>query len=264
MRSYFLNFDLMRILLTPFVIVYRLYFAIVFFLVLTLLYPVFWMLLLNDKNFNTVFKLKVFTARFILLFQFIYLKEIDFPKDLKGTFVICPNHSSYLDIIIMYLILPKNKFLFVGKSELLKWPILSMFFRKIDIAVNREKRHSAMRSILRAKHELKNGWSIVIYPEGKIPLNTPELDEFKNGPFKLAIDSEIPILPISIIDSWKRFNVDPVLTGIASPGVCRFIVHEPISTVGLTKKDLLTLRNQTFDIINEPLLKYNQKYIEKS
>ncbi len=185
------------------------------------------------------------------------------PKDLEGPYVICPNHASYLDIIIMYLILPKNKFLFVGKSELLRWPILSIFFKKIDIAVNREKRHSAMRSILRAKQELKNGWSIVIYPEGKIPLAAPKLDEFKNGPFKLAIDSNVPVLPITIIDSWKRFNVDPVLTGLASPGICRVIIHNPISTDGMEKKDLLNLRTDTYDVINDTLLKYNKKIIEK-
>lgn len=248
----------MKLLLTPFIILYRIYFALVFFLVLLILYPIFWVLLLKRKNFERVFKLKVFTSRVIMVLDFIRLVRIgDRPKLTEGPYVICANHSSYLDIILMYRILPRKKFLFIGKSELLKWPIINIFFKKLDIAVNREKRSSGMRSIIRAKQEINNGWSIVIFPEGGIPVETPTLAPFKNGAFKLAIDSQIPILPITIIDNWKLFNVDPLLTGLAQPGFSRVIVHEPISTKGMDKKDLINLRQQTFDCINTPLLDYN-------
>lgn len=252
----------MRILALPFVIVYRIYFAVIFFTVLTLFYPFFWILLHNERNFERVFRLKVIVSAVILFLDFIYIRRLTKPK-LKGPYVICSNHSSYLDIILMYRVLPHTKFLFMGKSELLRWPILSIFFRKVDIAVNREKRHSAMRSILRARQELNKGWSIVIFPEGKIPLDAPKLDHFKNGPFKLAIDAEIPILPITLIDNWKLFNTDPVLTGYARPGFSRCVIHDEIPTKGLSKKDLLNLRLKTFDTINAPLLKYNKDVLEK-
>ena len=147
----------------------------------------------------------------------------------------------------------------MGKSELLRWPILSIFFKKVDIAVNREKSFSAMKSILRARQELNKGWSIVIFPEGKIPIEAPKLDLFKNGPFKLAIDAQIPILPITIIDNWKLFYTDPVLTGLARPGFARVIIHDEISTKGMSKKDLVSLRHHTFEVINKPLLKYNKE-----
>lgn len=250
----------MKILLIPFIIIYRVYFALVFFLVLLILYPIFWTLLLREENYTRVFKLKVFTARIILFLDFVWLvRKSDQPELTNGPYVICANHASYLDIILMYSILPRKRFLFIGKSELLKWPIINIFFKKVDIAVNREKRSSGMRSIIRAKKELKNGWSIVIFPEGGIPLDTPALGPFKNGAFKLAIDSEIPILPVTILDNWKLFNVDPLLTGHARPGISRVIVHNPIPTVGMNKKDLINLRQQTFDTINGPLLKENAK-----
>lgn len=233
---------------------YRIYFAVVFFLVLFLLYPVFWILLLRKENYTRVFKLKVFTSRLILFLDFIALKRLNELPDLTGgPYVIVANHASYLDIILMYHILPKNKFLFIGKSELLRWPIINIFFKKVDIAVNRDSRSSGMQSILRAREELKNGWSIVIFPEGGIPVNTPILNPFKNGAFKLAIDSEIPILPITILDNWRLFNVDPILTGLARPGLARVIVHKPVSTVGMDKKDLIPLRQQIFETINSPL-----------
>lgn len=250
----------MRIIFIPFIIVYRIYFAVVFFLVLFFLYPIFWILLLRKENYTRVFKLKVFTSRIILFFDFIGLKRMNpLPELYDGPYVIVANHSSYLDIILMYRILPKTKFLFIGKSELLRWPIINIFFKKVDIAVNRDRRSSGMQSILRAKEELKNGWSIVIFPEGGIPVNTPILHPFKNGAFKLAIDSEVPILPISIINNWQLFNVDPILTGLARPGMARVIVHKPVPTVGMDKKDLIPLRQQVFETINAPLLANKQK-----
>lgn len=253
----------MKQLLLPITVIYRVYFAIVFFLVLALLYPLFWLLLLRKENFGRVFKLKVMTSAIILFLDLIGLKKLGKVPELnEGPYVICANHASYLDIILMYRILPKNRFLFVGKSELLKWPIINIFFKKMEIAVNREKRSSGMRTIIRAKEELKNGWSIVIFPEGGIPVDTPVLNPFKNGAFKLAIDSQVPILPITIIDNWKLFNTDPLLTGDARPGISRVIIHEPIPTKGMDKKDLINLRQRTFDLINEPLLAYN-KGLEK-
>ncbi len=247
----------MKVVFLPLVILYRIYFALVFFIVLAILYPIFWILLLNRKNFDRVFKLKVFTARIILSLDFIGLKRIGkIPNLTNGPYVVCANHSSYLDIILMYRVLPKNKFLFIGKSELLKWPIINIFFKKIDIAVDRQKRSSGMRSIIRAKEELNHNWSIVIFPEGGIPGNTPQLNSFKNGAFKLAIDTQVPILPITIVDNWKLFKTDPILTGNARPGFSRIIIHEPIPTIGTNRKDLINLRQKTFDKINEPLLKY--------
>lgn len=245
----------MKILFLPFRILYRIYFAAVFFLVLLVLYPIFWILLLKRENFDRVFRLKVMTSKIILFLDFIYLKKRQpTPQLPPGPVVICSNHASYLDIILMYQILPKKKFLFIGKAELLKWPIINIFFKNLDISVNREKRSSGMKSILRAKQEIENGWSIVIFPEGGIPVDTPELAPFKNGAFKLAIDAQIPILPITILDNWKLFDVDPLLTGPARPGISNVIIHEPIPTIGLDKKDLINLRQQTFETINEPLI----------
>lgn len=191
--------------------------------------------------------------------DFIGLKHVSKPPQLADKpYVICANHASYLDIILMYRIIPKNKFLFIGKAELLKWPIINIFFKKVDIAVNREKRSSGMRSIIRAKQEINNGWSIVIFPEGGIPIDAPKLNPFKNGAFKLAVEEQIPILPITIINNWKLFNTDPFLTGMASPGIAKVIVHDPIPTEGMNKKDLINLRQRTFETINKPLVSNNK------
>ncbi len=245
----------MKKLLLPLTILYRIYFALIFFVVLAILYPFFWVLLLKKSNYKRVFKLKVFTAKVILFLDFIGVrKQGNVPPLEKGPYIICANHASYLDIIVMYRVLPKTQFLFIGKSELLKWPIINIFFKKLDIAVDRKKRSSGMESIVRAKAEIDNGWSIAIFPEGGIHDNAPVLNRFKNGAFNLAIEKQIPILPITLLNNWKLFNTEPLFTADARPGISRVVVHPLIETTGMDKKDLISLRQQTFKQIEKPLL----------
>ena len=208
-------------------------------------------------------RLKVFTAKLILFIQGVYHKKTEVSKRLEDRpYVICANHASYLDILIMYASFNRHRFLFIGKKELLTWPIINIFFKNIDIAIDRNKPRAAMKSLEHAKKQLKNKWSIAIFPEGIIPLDAPKISRFKNGAFKIAIETQTPILPVTIIDNWRLFQADPIITGRARPGMSRTIIHDPISTVGLTQKDLVSLREQTYEIINETLVKYHSKALK--
>jgi len=253
----------MKLLLKPFVILYRLYFALVFFGVLLILYPIFWLFLLNKKHHKKVARLKVYTAKLILFFQGVYHQKTSITQKLdEGPYVICANHASYLDILTMYSAFNHHRFLFIGKKELLTWPIINIFFKNIDIAIDRNKPREAIKSLENAKMQLNNNWSIAIFPEGLIPQNAPKISRFKNGAFKMAIDTQTPILPVTFIDNWRLFQADPVWTGRARPGRSRIIIHDPVPTIGLTQKDLLSLRNKTYEIINAPLVKYHPKALK--
>lgn len=253
----------MNLLLKPFVILYRLYFALVFFGVLLILYPVFWILLTDKNQYKTVSRLKVYTAKMILFLQGVWHKKISVTSQLAdGPYVICVNHASYLDILTMYSAFNRHRFLFIGKKELLTWPIINIFFKNIDIAIDRNKPREAIKSLERAKEQLNNKWSIAIFPEGIIPLDAPKISRFKNGAFKMAIETQTPILPVTFIDNWRLFQADPIYTGKAKPGISRIIIHDPIPTIGLTQKDLLTLRDQIQKVINEPLKKYHPKVVK--
>jgi 1-acyl-sn-glycerol-3-phosphate acyltransferase len=261
--KYFYYFRFMNWLFKPFVIIYRLYFVIVFFGVLLILYPVFWLFLLNKEKPKRAVKLKVFTAKLILIFLWIRTKNVSKSKlTLQGPFVICPNHGSYLDILTMYTAFNRHRFLFIGKKELLTWPIINIFFKNIDIAIDRNKPREAIKSLEKAKNQLKNKWSIGIFPEGIIPLDAPKISPFKNGAFKIAIETQTPILPVTFLDNWRLFQADPVVLGKARPGLSRFIIHEPISTKGMTEKDLVSLREQVYEIVNKPLLEYHSKALK--
>ena len=105
----------------------------------------------------------------------------------KGPYIVVSNHSSYLDTVFMYGVIP-DYFLFIGKGELLKWPLFGLFFRKQDIPVHRDQSRLAYNALQKAYEAIDRGECIAMYPEGTIPLHAPKMKAFKNGAFKMAID----------------------------------------------------------------------------
>ncbi len=158
----------------------------------------------------------------------------------------------------MYRVIPRY-FIFMGKDELLKWPLFGLFFRRQDIAVNRRSASGAGRAFTRAKEVLLNGDALAMFPEGTIPKHAPKLKPFKDGAFKLAIECQVPIVPVTFINHWKMLGNAESIWGKARPGVSRVVIHKPVPTAGLTDKDLLALRQQVFNTI-ETTLKENGSY----
>lgn len=94
--------------------------------------------------------------------------------------------------------------------------------------------------------------SICIFPEGKVPDDESiVLDVFQNGAFRLAIEHQIPIVPISFYDCKKRFSFT-FFSG--KPGTLRSKVHPFIDTTGLTLKDREALKKKSFDLLHNDLL----------
>lgn len=171
----------------------------------------------------------------------------------NNNFIICANHKSYLDILLMYLIIDHD-FAFLGKSEVLKYPVIRIFFKRgIDIPVYRASRIKAAKSLELAKSEINRGRSIVIFPEGGWDNSETEMRKFKNGAFKLAIDTGCSILPITFKNNYDIFKDLSDLKGNSKPGLADVVIHEPIETRKLARKDLVSLKNQTFKVIHKEL-----------
>jgi len=231
--------------------VHRFYvlFIILFFFIL--FYPFYylaakrpqWYVTLNKLRAANSFLCSVFTGIF---FRFTYEGQFDQHK----TYVYCGNHTSNLDIMIFCLI-AKGKFHFMGKEELLKNPVLKIFFNTIDIPVNRDNRMSAFRAFKKAGEGLKKGMSLIIFPEGKIneEVYPPVLSPFKNGPFRLAIETKVPIVPVTVTNAWKKMWDDGAKYG-TRPGICDIYIHSPIATEDLTADDADFLKDKVFDLIN--------------
>jgi 1-acyl-sn-glycerol-3-phosphate acyltransferase len=181
-----------------------------------------------------------------------YKIEYEVPLDKHQAYVICPNHSSYLDIVFTNISFP-NYFHFMGKAELLNVPLFRIFFKKMNIAVNRSSVTDSHKAYKRACSDLSKGISIAIFPEATIPECAPNLGPFKNGAFRIAIEQQVPIVPITFLDNWFIFPDNKEERFVVRPGFSKIIVHAPIPTKGLTEADGSQLRKQVFDLIQKTL-----------
>lgn len=240
-------------LFLPFRWVYKLYFALVFFTSLAALYIPFRVLLYKPKRYQRAFRLKRGWAYFLQWASLVPIRVERLAPLPQAPYVICCNHGSYLDIIQMYNVIPEY-FLFMGKYELLKWPLFNIFFKGMNIAVNRGSRVEAAKAFRRAAEAIDRGTSLAIFPEGTIPDYAPRMKPFKDGAFRLAIEKQVPIVPITFVNHWQLFGEPTYITSRARPGIARAVVHPPIPTKGLAEADLVALRRKVYEVIEGPLL----------
>ncbi len=170
----------------------------------------------------------------------------------KGkTYIFCPNHSSYLDIPIMPYIIPAV-FKYVGKSDVANVPLFGAIFTRVHIGVDRGKLRSRYNALQEAANTLAENISLIIYPEGGFSPNPPQLLRFKDGAFRLAIEAQVPIVPVSLLTNYKVFPDKQPLT--IHRQTIKIIVHEPIETAGMMVSQIEILRKKTEEIIQKSLL----------
>ena len=238
---------------------WKIYVFIWFSLLLLILYPFYLLLLLNEKYFNKGFNLLLIHTGVLMYLVGIFMNVKNKHYIKKGqAYVITPNHSSYLDIVILYQTFTQY-FVFMGKKELASVPVFNIFFKKMNITVDRKNNRDGKRAMDRCGQELDNGHSVVIFPEGTISENVPEMLRFKNGAFNLAIEKQVPVIPITFLTNYKRLEMGGLFSGKAGPGISKAIIHEPIPTLGMTQEDIVPLRDKVYHIINNELMAYNHK-----
>ena len=117
-------------------------------------------------------------------------------------YVYAANHSSYMDILILLGYIPDNLRLTLRSSltriPIWGWALLTGPF----ITIDRSNAAKAERSIRRAIERIRNGASVLFFPEGT---RTPNgsMQPFKRGAFHLAKESGVPILPVAVIGSYQ-------------------------------------------------------------
>ncbi|MCX6351646.1 MAG: lysophospholipid acyltransferase family protein [Bacteroidetes bacterium] len=228
---------------------YFYYFYSISVLTYLLLFPMAYCLLLNKKTYTAMHSLRRFWARMVLFLTFIrcdVTKEFQPEKD--KTYIYCGNHFSNLDIIVCLAYLP-SYFGFLGKTELKSLPGIQLFFRTIDIDVNRKNAAQSAMSYKKSVMALKEGKSLVIFPEGGI-IGEPRLHPFKDGPFDLGIRTKTEIIPFAMPDNYKLL---PDGINEAKAGKIRLILHKAFETSHLKKEDNEKLRDEVFKVINTSL-----------
>lgn len=209
----------------------------------------FLILLSREEWFHYAFRLKKVWAHCILFSTgiFYHIRYEEKP-DCNHAYVICPNHSSYLDILLTNVAIPCY-FHFMGKAELLNVPLFNIFFRRMNIAVKRSSITSSHKAYQRALEDISKGIGITIFPEATIPECSPNLGPFKNGAFKLAIEAQVPIIPVTFMDNWKLFPDRLKQRYLVRPGISRIVVHKAIPTKGLSEEDIPALKLKVQEII---------------
>ena len=176
-------------------------------------------------------------------------KKSKIPSNRK--IIYCANHCSYLDILTCGSFLPGFNF-FMAKMELGKVPLFRKWFQTLDVPVKRENLRSSHAAFHHAAEKMEKGANMIIFPEGKIPPDTPRLHKFKPGAFRLAIQQKAVIVPVTLPDNHKRMDVH---TWLAFPGLMRMVVHKPVDTAHLHTDDATALEEQIFRIIDNDLRK---------
>lgn len=192
------------------------------------------------------------------IFCFYRVKKVlDSPLP-QGPYILVANHASYLDIFFMYSIFPEHPFLFLGKGEILAYPIIRTYFKGLNIPVHRKDRGKAATSFSLAKKAVHDGWSLVIFPEGGIPDDdNPKMIPFKKGAFKLAKALNVPIIPVSFTNHYKLFSDPFEFFGPAGPGISRVYIHPHISSDEVIEKTEAELLDACFNRINSAIIKDN-------
>jgi 1-acyl-sn-glycerol-3-phosphate acyltransferase len=139
-------------------------------------------------------------------------------------FVVVANHTSMLDIMLLLRIC-KRPVVFVGKEELGRIWLFGFFYKRAAILVNRSSKESRKRVYETVRQKLHYQRSIAIYPEGGVPHVSVDLDRFKDGAFSMAIEHDLPLVPIVNFDCKKRLNWELFEGG---PGILRYTILETI------------------------------------
>ncbi len=164
------------------------------------------------------------------------------------------NHNSYMDIppIVQLQHQPIRA---LGKFESSKIPIFGWIYRAAVIMVDRSSPAKRAQSLRNLKAALHKRVSIFIFPEGTFSMTTQEpLKPFFNGAFKLAIEMQIPIQPIIMIDAVDRMHFDSVMT--LTPGLNRVVYLPTVAVDNYTVNDLEQLKNDVYKMMDDGLRRY--------
>jgi 1-acyl-sn-glycerol-3-phosphate acyltransferase len=188
---------------------------------------------------------------FLWLWSWIFMQLTFIRYDLRGreniqketSYIYVSNHTSFLDIPGIRLLIP-GEFRPIAKKELLKIPVFGFIVRAATVVVDRSNAQSRKQSMEKLREILKGGISILVFAEGTQNRTKEILQPFKDGAFRIAIDTQLPIIPLVVIGAGPLL---PPGTLTIKPGKIKVVAGEPISVEGLTTDDVHTLKQKTFD-----------------
>lgn len=142
-------------------------------------------------------------------FRYKLISKTQQKIDRTQPYVIIANHTSIMDIMLPCILFPQHPLCYVGKKELVKIPIFGTVYKRVCVMVDRKSARSRADVYRRCAERMKEGQSIVIFPEGGVPDDTSIiLDQFKDGAFILASKHQFPIAVFTFKGLKEMFPFD--------------------------------------------------------
>ena len=162
--------------------------------------------------------------------------------DTTNAIIVC-NHNSLIDIPVSFPFLPRaNKT--IAKKSFSKIPIFGLIYTFGTVLVDRKDEKSRRKSIEDMKEVLATGLDMLIYPEGTRNRTSEPLKSFHSGAFKLAIDTNKPIIPVVLLNTKKILPAKPAM--YFTPGKIQMDILPAIYPEGHT---IDSLKNMVYDIM---------------
>lgn len=233
---------------------YSIYFYIIFILDFIVFIPFILLLAQCKRTQKAALQLNTYWSWTFFKLVFINVKfTFEKPLSKEDRYIFCANHFSFLDIPISAgLPIP---FKFIGKSSIAKVPIFGYMFKTLHVTVDRKNVLSRAESLRKTRDALRDGFNMMFFPEGGILTKSPpEMVSFKDGAFRLAVDENASIVPITMPDNFEILPDDN--SYLFKPKRCRVIVHKPIHPKDCDF-DIQKLKSATKTIIEKELQKHH-------
>lgn len=193
---------------------------------------------------------RIFIYQWVHYWAKMWLFLIGMPLCKKGKFpngrkyVIVANHISYLDTVNIYATIP-SYFRTLARKEMVRIPVFGIIYKQLTILVDRSSPESRTKSMKLMWRLLKNECHIAIFPEGGFNETNQLLNTFYNGAFRLAVNTQTPILPVLFPDTQERWHYSGWWK--IFPGKNRAIFLDPIGVEGLQEEALKELVYQKME-----------------
>jgi 1-acyl-sn-glycerol-3-phosphate acyltransferase len=245
----------MRILTTLLLSVWAAWCALVFGVLCLILFPALFLAVLSgsDRIIRAAHFVPTGLAR-IAIFLFGLRLDIRGREhiDPHGQYIYVSNHRSLLDAVIAGAVIP-NYVKFLGKAEMLRWPVLGYLLDKFYVPVQRHDAADRARSIEIMEEKIRTGCSFFICPESTCNTTPELLTRFYNGAFRLSADTGVPLVPLTFAgngEAWPR-------GGLIHPGRKITVYwHSPMPAAEFRGDGLIEGRGKVESIIRRDLLKH--------
>ncbi len=233
----------MRYIFAP---LFRVWFYLANFIAIILLFPFIFLTSLSPKTYLQFFYFERLWAKLVLILcGFRWKVNWAEKPDPKGQYLICPNHTSMLDIMLTLAVFPMP-YLFIGKKELTKLPLFGYFYKRTNILVDRSSYSSRKQTFELAAAKVDKGMGVCIYPEGMAPREEITLAPFKTGAFRLSASRGVPIIPVAFHDCKRLLPYDNFR---GRPGLLKVDVMPILHPKENSPEEVERLKDQCYDDI---------------